>query len=187
MKLYQLGLLLTVGDIRYAIVGDGQCSNLIHIAKLCRKLQDVGLDSKEDEGEMDDENDSSIEKINEMITSLDGEYLYKFNGNLRINLHRCADILETEVGKDLLKMVSADHTKNKNTFYKNLIIIVLVTMGEILSSSYGRKFAALKKDGWLVLDGHSAMDTIGPFLKDLVAKNVHQKVDISSLESSDEE
>jgi hypothetical protein len=171
---------IIVSDMRDAIPGDGQCSNLIHIAKLCRKLQDVGLeDSKEDEGETDDENDSSssiIEKINDMITSLDGEYLYKFNGNLRINLHRCADILETKVGKQTLKMVSADHAR-KNSFFRNLIKIVSVTMGEILSSSYGRKFAARKEDGWLVLDGCSAMDTIGPFLKDLVAKNVPQKVD----------
>jgi hypothetical protein len=174
------------------IAGDGQCSNLLHIAKLCRELQDVGLeDSEEDEGETDDEKDPRsifIEIIDEMITSLDGQYLYKFNGgNLRINLHRCADILETAGGKILLQMASDNHKINNNSFHRNLLRIVLGTMGEILSSSYGRKFVALKKDGWLVLNGCSAMDKIGPFLKDLVAKNVHQNVDGSSSESSDEE
>jgi hypothetical protein len=247
MTLYQLGLLLTVGDIRYAISGDGQCPNLRHINTLCDKFKSLTSEyndeiqeninerplkyiitniwgsklelpeqivkiGKSDKGiyemflidiikkypdndwdEVLDEMKESIggggrnnnmgyvtflQMINDIIVKLDEESLYTFErGILNMNMHRCADVF-------LVFRKSLDDVWVNDK--KNLVGTIFATAEEILSH-YGRKFAALKKDGWLVLDGCGAMDTIGPFLKNLIAKNVHQNVDGSSSESSDEE
>lgn len=247
MTFYQLGLLLTVADIRYAIAGDGQCPNLLHIDNLCDKFKSLTSEYKDEIQENINElplkniitniwglgfdlpeqiveigkSDKNIynmcindiikkypnynwdevldemkeligwgernstmgyvtifQKIKDIIYKLDEESLYTFErGILNMNMHRCADVFL------VLRKSLGDVWVNDK---KNLVGTIFATAEEILSHC-GRKFAALKKDGWLVLDGCGAMDTIGPFLKDLIAKNVHQNVDGSSSESSDEE